>query len=193
LKGSSSGWGSQIQSQFNSYMNSWNAQGGFNNILSNTSFLANTAIGLVSTANIPRTGVFKYNDIWHQTKTRGTSFAWQNKWKNPGAKYWRGQQVKGFQGARSLGTKLTAAGGVLLVADVAMSGQVKPSHIINGAMLGASMSGVGSIVAGAWFVADMGTGAVNYLSGNGFTTLSDVIDQSEWGQSITIDMYDGLY
>ncbi|WP_265429940.1 RHS repeat-associated core domain-containing protein [Chryseobacterium sp. YIM B08800] len=192
-----SSWGSSyIQSRFNSYMNKWNAKGKFDNysnILSKTSFLANTAIGLGATVNIPRTGVFQYNDIWHQTKTRGTSFSWEGRWKNPGAKYWRGQQVKGFQGARSLGTKLTVAGGVFLAADIAMSGQVKPSHMINAAMLGASFSGVGSIVAGAWFVADMGTGAVNYLNGNGFRTLSDVIDQSDWGQSITVDMYDGLY
>ncbi|MBD3907365.1 RHS repeat-associated core domain-containing protein, partial [Chryseobacterium muglaense] len=184
LTGNSSGWGNQIQNFFNSYMS---------NILSKTSFLANTAIGLGATVNIPRTGVFQYNDIWHQTKTRGTSFSWEGRWKNPGAKYWRGQQVKGFQGARSLGTKLTVAGGVFLAADIAMSGQVKPSHMINAAMLGASFSGVGSIVAGAWFVADMGTGAINYLNGNGFRTLSDVIDQSDWGQNITVDMYDGLY
>ncbi|SEH49533.1 RHS repeat-associated core domain-containing protein [Chryseobacterium culicis] len=165
----------------------------FGKTTSNTTWWVNTAVGAAATANVPRTGVFQYNDLWHQTKTRGVSFAWQNKWKNPGAKFWRGQQVKGFQGARSLGTKLTAVGGALLVADIAMSGQVKPSHIINGAMLGASMSGVGSIVAGAWFVVDIGTGGVNYLSGNGFTTLSDVIDQSKWGQSVTVDMYDGLY
>ncbi|WP_343686546.1 hypothetical protein [Chryseobacterium gleum] len=118
---------------------------------------------------------------------------WQNRWSNSGAKYWRGQQVKGFQGARSLGTKLTAVGGALLVADIAMSGEVKPSHWINGAMLGASLSGVGSIVAGAWFIVDMGTGGVNYMSGNGFTTLSDVIDQSDWGKRNTKEMYDGLY
>lgn len=30
LTGKSSGWGQQIQSQFNSYMDKWNAQGGFN-------------------------------------------------------------------------------------------------------------------------------------------------------------------
>lgn len=39
----------------------------------------------------------------------------------------------------------------------------------------------------------MGTGAVNYLNGNGFKTLSDVIDESSVGQSISFEMYDGLY
>ncbi|UHO40739.1 RHS repeat-associated core domain-containing protein [Chryseobacterium capnotolerans] len=165
----------------------------FAKTLSSTSWWGNTLIGAGATANIPRSGFFKYNELWHQTKTRGTSFAWQNKWKNPGAKYWRGQQVKGFQGARNLGTKLTVAGGVLLAADIAMSGEVKASHYINGIMLGASTTGVGSIVAGVWFVADMGTGAVNYLNGNGFKTLSDVIDESSVGQSISFEMYDGLY
>lgn len=161
--------------------------------ISSMSWWANTATGGVSTANLPRTGFLKYNELWHQTKTRGVSFSLQNKWKNPGAKFWRGQQVKPLQGARNLGTKLTAAGGVLLAADIAMSGEVKASHYINGIMLGASTTGVGSIVAGVWFVADMGTGAVNYLNGNGFKTLSDVIDESSVGQSISFEMYDGLY
>src|SRR5690606_25857362 len=90
--------------------------------------------------------------------------------------------------------KLTKAGGVLVAADVVMSGQMKPSHYINGGMLAASSTGVGSIVAGVWFIADMGTGAYNYyFSDDGFRTLSDVIDESSFGQSITVDMYDGLY
>lgn len=61
-------------------------------------------------------------------------------------------------------------------------------------MLGASTTGVGSIVAGVWFIADYGTGAYNYIfTPDGFRTLSDVIDQSSWGQTITIDMYNGFY
>lgn len=136
---------------------------------------------------------FKYNELWHQTKTPGTSFSWHSKWKNPGAKYWRGQQLKPFQSARNLGDKLTKAGGILLAADIAMSGEVRPSHIINGTMLGISGTGVGSIVAGAWFITDMGVGAINYISGSGLSTLSDVIDQSDWGKRHTVEMYDGLY
>ncbi|GEJ45440.1 DUF6443 domain-containing protein [Chryseobacterium sp. ON_d1] len=163
----------------------------FSQTTSNTTWWVNTAIGAASTANVPRTGVFKYNDLWHQTKTRGTSFRWQNRWGNSGAKYWRGQQVKGFQGARSLGTKLTAVGGALLVADVAMSGELKTSHLINGAMLTISMSGVGSIVAGAWFVADMGTMGVNYLINGEAKGLGDMIDEATGGP--LVEMYDGLY
>ena len=37
------------------------------------------------------------------------------------------------------------------------------SHIGNGGMLYVSGTGVRSVVAGAWFVADMGYGGYNYL------------------------------
>lgn len=74
-----------------------------------------------------------------------------------------------------------------------MSGQVKPSHWINGGMLAVSGTGVGSIVVAAWFLADYGTMGVNYISGNGAVGLGDMIDQSSWGQSMTIEMYEGLY
>ncbi|MGI9582582.1 RHS repeat-associated core domain-containing protein [Chryseobacterium sp. RRHN12] len=160
---------------------------------SNTTWWVNTAVDAASTANLPRTGFFKYNELWHQTKTRGVSFVWQNKWKNPGAKYWRGQQVKGFQGARALGDKLTKAGAVLLVADIVMSGEIKPSHAINTFMLGASTTGVGSIVAGVWFVADMSTMGVNYLMNGEAKGLGDMIDESVSNKYGKLELYDGLY
>ncbi len=165
----------------------------FSQTTSNTTWWVNTAIGAASTANVPRTGFFKYNELWHQTKTRGVSFAWQNRWKNPGAKFWRGQQVKGFQGARALGDKLTKAGAVLLVADIVMSGEIKPSHAINTFMLGASTTGVGSIVAGVWFVADMSTMGVNYLMNGEAKGLGDMIDESVSNKYGKLELYDGLY
>ena len=35
-----------------------------------------------------------------------------------------------------LRSKLTKVGGVLVVADIALSGEIKPSHVINSIMLG---------------------------------------------------------
>lgn len=81
----------------------------------------------------------------------------------------------------------------MLVADIALSGDIKPSHIINGAMLGASTTGVGSIVAGIWFVADFGRMGVNYLIYNEARGLGDIIDESNFGRAVTVKMYDGLY
>jgi hypothetical protein len=36
----------------------------------------------------------------------------------------------------------------LIGADILLSGEIKPSHLINGAMLGVSTTGVGTIIAG---------------------------------------------
>lgn len=58
--------------------------------------------------------------------------------------------------ARNISTKLTHAGAVLIGADILLSGEIKPSHLINGAMLGVSTTGVGTIIAGVWFIADYG-------------------------------------
>src|SRR5690554_6020730 len=62
---------------------------------------SNGIVGGIATANIFPSGYLKHNELWHKTKTRGYSFAGQDKWKNSGAKYWRGQQVKGFEGNRN--------------------------------------------------------------------------------------------
>ena len=79
---------------------------------------------------------------------------------------------------------------IQVATDIVLSGEVKPSHLINGVMLGASTTGVGSIVAGIWFIADYGTGAYNYIfTPDGFRTISDIIDESVG----TYEMYDGLY
>jgi hypothetical protein len=74
-----------------------------------------------------------------------------------------------------------------------MSGEVKPSHVINATMLGASFSGIGSIVAGVWFVADMGTMGVNYLVSGEAKGLGDMIDESVVNEYGKFEMYDGLY
>ncbi|WP_409417853.1 hypothetical protein [Flavobacterium sp. PS2] len=133
------------------------------------------------------------NEIWHVTKTAGTSYFWQAKWQNPGAMYHRANQISKVKNARSFSTKLTKVGGALLVADIALSGDIKPSHVINGIMLGMSTTGVGSIVAGAWFIADFGTMGVNYLINGESKGLSDMIDESSLGKDTTIKMYEELY
>jgi RHS repeat-associated protein len=153
----------------------------------------NTSVGFAS-LGVGYQGQFhKMNEAYHITKSRGTSYFWQNKWKSPVAKQWRVEQISKVQGARNLATKLTKVGGVLLVGDIALSGDIKPSHVINGLMLGASLTGVGSIVAGVWFVADFGTMGVNYLINGEVKGIGDMIDESDWGKSKTVKMYDGLY
>lgn len=70
-----------------------------------------------------------------------------------------------------------------------MSGELKPSHGINAFMIGISRTGVESIVAGVWYIADYGTGAYNYFfTDDGFRPISDMIDDSVGSYG----MYEGL-
>ena len=75
--------------------------------------------------------------------------------------------------ARNISTKLTYAGAVLTGADIHLSGEIKPSHLINGAMLGVSTTGVGTIIAGVWFIAGYGTMRINYIFTGGLDTCLD--------------------
>lgn len=52
-----------------------------------------------------------------------------------------------------------------------------------------STTGVGAIVAGAWFIADFGTMGVNYLINGEAKGLGDMLDESIG----TYEMYDGVY
>ena len=76
--------------------------------------------------------------------------------------------------ARNISTKLTYAGAVLTGADILLSGEIKPSHLINGAMLGVSTTGVGTIIAGVWFIAGNGTMRINYIFTGEAKGISDI-------------------
>ena len=91
--------------------------------------------------------------------------------------------------ARNISTKLTHAGAVLIGADILLSGEIKPSHLINGAMLGVSTTGVGTIIAGVWFIADYGTMGINYIFTGEAKGTSDMIDESIG----TYELYEGIY
>jgi hypothetical protein len=66
-------------------------------------------------------------------------------------------QLAKVKGIRAIGNKLGIVAGALTVYDVIDTGQIKPSHVINSVMIGASFTGVGAIVLTIYFVADFGT------------------------------------
>ncbi|MDF0719934.1 hypothetical protein P0M11_07970 [Kaistella sp. PBT33-4] len=80
------------------------------------------------------------------------------KWSRPltqmknGQNYWNNNLVKAARMNQLAPLKTLSSkspGGILVAADIALSGELKPSHAINAAMIGASFTGVGSVVAGA--------------------------------------------
>lgn len=60
----------------------------------------------------------------------------------------------------------------MITTDVIVNKQVKASHVINGVMTGLSFTGVGSVISGLWFVADLGT---QLFTGK---SLSDRLDEA---------------
>lgn len=151
-------------------------------------FNLNLGLGMFSTYLVYSGGYYKWNGIWHKTKTAGTAFRWQSRWKKNFSVQHRIKDINKVGKYRKIASKVTKASGVLLAADIAVSGQIKPSHIINGAMLGASTTGVGSIVAAVWFAADLGTMGINLLISGEAKGLGDIIDEELSG--LCIKMYE---
>ncbi|MDP2193300.1 MAG: hypothetical protein Q8K36_02080, partial [Alphaproteobacteria bacterium] len=82
-----------------------------------------------------------------------------------GASYWNNtfakqSRLNNVSKLKPLSTKLGIVSAGLTVYDVIDSQEIRPSHVINSIMTGASFTGVGAVVAGIYFVADFGTWAV---------------------------------
>jgi RHS repeat-associated protein len=150
-------------------------------------WVINTSVGALSTSTVYTGKYYKWNDAWHYFKNKPNAYFWQNRFKQ--LKGIRTIQANKVAGARNLSGKLTKIGGVLIAADIVLSGELKPSHAINAAMLAASTTGVGAIAAGIWFIADFGTMGVNYLLNGEAKGIGDMIDESVG----TIELYEGVY
>lgn len=70
-----------------------------------------------------------------------------------------------------------------------MSGNLKPSQFINYT----STRGVGTVIAGGWFVVDNTYGIYNYFKRDDFKTLSDEIDDTVANKRGRVELYDGIY
>lgn len=140
-------------------------------------YWGNVGVGTFSTYLVYSGGYYKWNEVWHKTKTAGTAFRWESRWKKNFSVQNRVKDISKVSKYRNIAGKVTKGSGVLLVADIAVSGEIKPSHVINGAMVGASTTGVGAIVAAVWFVADVGTMGINILINGEAKGLGDMIDE----------------
>lgn len=152
--------------------------------------LTNYTVGVVGAeTTMFHAKYFTYNELWHLTKNKGLATAWQPRWNNAGAQYWRTQQLKPLAGARKFSGAVTKVGFVMVGADILLSGEIKPSHGINALMLGISFTGYGAIIAAGWVVVDLGVGGYNYFAHGKWESLGDIIDNN-LGK---IEMYEGLY
>lgn len=156
--------------------------------------MASKLNGVLDLENIRRTKLIQSNELWHIQKNGVVTHPWKEM-KN-GASHWKNNFVKSHRtafrtasNAKKIGGKLLKkAGPVLLLADVTLSGEIKPSHIVTGVLIGASSTGVGAIFAGIYFVADVGT---ELVSGTG---ISDRLDGWAAENDLkSFHLYDGFY
>jgi RHS repeat-associated protein len=119
-------------------------------------FYTSTAVGAAG-SYFGFKGNITHNEWWWKQKN-GT-WRWRNNATKSNYLFKRSYQLTGkaLAKAKTLSTRLAAVNVALIVSDVIANKQISASHLINGAMTAISFTGVGSVVAGLWFVADLGT------------------------------------
>ena len=156
------------------------------NFFSNT-----TEIG--SLGNLIKTRTVMSNELWHFQKNGTLTTPWRR--MTSGASHWKNNIVTQHRTAfrtaakaRAFAPKLMRYGGpTLLLADITASGEFKPSHAVSAVMIGASSTGVGAIIAGIYFIADVGTG---FATGRSISERLDGWVETNYGN---LKLYKGIY
>ena len=182
------------------YFYNRNIDDGINNFNTTVGYLTKTGLtfsnfglGVTSTILTIKGKNAEMNGWWHVFKDNPKHYnrrfitRFDKRWGSyAGVRQIQKNKVKGV---RSLSTKFGIASGALLLADVGLSGELKPSHGINAVMIGISFTGVGAVVAGVYFVADFATMGVNLAVNGEAKGIGDLIDD-KYG---SIKLYDGIY
>lgn len=151
----------------------------------------NIGAGILSLEDLRRTRTLTSNELWHLQKNGAVTHPWK-KMRN-GASHWKNNLVRSQRTLSQSASKaqsikgLSKLGPGLLLADVALSGEIKPSHAVNAVLIGASTTGVGAIFAGIYFIADVGTGFVTGSS------ISERLDGWAADNVGRLELYEGLY
>lgn len=182
----------QLRQQTPSFSNSYreNKSRSFAQTALKTTVTAKKIIGL---ENLRRSKLLFSNELWHLQKNGTLTHQWKN--MSNGASHWKNNIVANHRSTFQTSSKAKAlapkamkfAGGLLLAADIGLSGEVKPSHVVTAVLLGASTTGVGAVFAGIYFIADIGTGLVTG------TSISERLDgwvAEDYGR---LELYEGLY
>ncbi len=148
---------------------------------------------ILSLENIRRTKLLTSNELWHLQKNGVITHPWKQ--MSNGASHWKNNLVQNHRLASQTalksraiaGSVLRKAGPALLIADIGLSGEVKPSHVVTAVLIGASSTGIGAIFAGIYFIADIGTGVVTGRS------ISDRLDGWAEDNLGKLELYEGVY
>jgi hypothetical protein len=154
------------------YKDFWDdAQGGGGNLLKDLTDITGWA------STIRTAGEMDWNSMT-KAQQQKVAYNMQKSLKSNGTRMYTRDIKANINGNfKSLNYKLGAASGLLIVADVYMKGEIRPSHVVNGIMTGVGLSGWGSPVAAVYFLTDLGMGL--FYDGG----LSGYIDDT-WGSPL---------
>jgi hypothetical protein len=150
------------------------------NYTSDPLFWINGALGFAGVGVAYQGEFWKTNGLWHMQKNGTTRFRWNAKWNNNFVTQSRLGSLKATSALRTASNYLAGASLVLTGVNIARNGEVRASDILNATMAGISFTGLGSLVAGAYFLTDLG---VTYFTG---TSLGDRLDK--WVGGPVVDL-----
>jgi RHS repeat-associated protein len=128
---------------------------GFDNT-PNSLYTINAALGFAGVGVAYQGDFWKTNELYHLQKNGKVRFRTDKLWNNNFVKQSRLGSLKATSGLRTASNYLAVASLALTVTNVAINSQVNPSDLLNATMAGISFTGVGSLVAGAYFLVDFG-------------------------------------
>jgi RHS repeat-associated protein len=134
-------------------------------VTSDPLFWINSALGFTSLYVGYKANFHLQNEWWHQSKNNGKIHnIFEQSWNKSKYKNVRTHQTSKFQLPRNIGNGLAVASLVMTGVNVYKNGELKASDVLNASMAAISFTGVGSVVAGIYFVADFSTMGISYLT-----------------------------
>jgi hypothetical protein len=138
-------------------------------IISNSNPLTwiNTGLGFASLNYGLRANFLRQNELWHYSKNGNLHHRFEKSWNKGKFKNVRTHQTRHLAKARGVSNGLAWVALGTTGVNIYQTGQVKASDVLYASMAAASFTGVGSIVAGVFFIADLGVMAHSYISSGG--------------------------
>ncbi len=155
-------------------------------------FWINTGLGISSTYVGFKANFHIQNELWHLSKNGTLHTIFEDSWKKSKYKNVREFQVKKVQLPRNISNGLAATSLVMTGVNVYKTGELKASDVLNATMAAISFTGIGSVVAGVYFVADLATMGTSYLIEGEAKSIGDYLDENTNG-GVILDKNDFGY
>ena len=144
-------------------------------------FWINGGLGVASTYTGYKADFLTRNELWHKSDNGKLHSVLDKSWNKTKYRNVREHQVGKVQLPRNISNGLAATSIVMTGVNVYRTGELKASDVLYTTMAGVSFTGVGSVVAGIFFVADLATMGTSYLINGEAKSIGDYLDESTNG------------